>query len=306
VRLARAIAPGVRTGREGCLPRNKGGAALWYQRAKSPEARRRGQHMAVRASCRPRPAFGTALGSAAIGTWVLFLCCASGQGPSSLRTCTIRDSADSVILRYTFYIGPGRDTVRHGRYERWHSNGRKAQEGYYTEGRKDSVWLEWDSCAFLVLEEHWMRGVRHGFYRRTGPPGEKGGTGNYVDGVKQGCWSEHGLEGCYIDGRRSGVWLELAGADRGGNNFYWAGVFVDNKKEGRWIHTASRSKRGRPTIRQRCYEAVFREGMLVRQSPCSDATWDSLLRAYDEARQRGQAEYCKECQDTVARFLSNK
>ena len=237
--------------------------------------------------------------------WILFLCCASGPGPSSLRTCTIRDSADTLILRYTFYTGPGRDTVRHGRYERWYPNGRKAEEGYYVHGRKDSVWLEWDTAGQQVLQEHWRHGVRHGFYRRVDMQADSGSAGLFVDGVKEGCWRESmgrstgWREGCYRNDERSGLWVEHLMARRafvnGANGWY-----VDNKKEGKWVFTSMSRMRGvgQPPYMQ-CFEMDYRAGELVSERPCTKPTLDSIAAAAEERRRRGKVLPCEECGDLV-------
>lgn len=80
---------------------------------------------------------------------------------------------------------PGGEGARHGRYRKWHDDGRKAVEGDYVDGAQDGVWTEWYPDGQRKSETPYKAGVPHGRWRTWSETGELTSDVNYVDGAAQ-------------------------------------------------------------------------------------------------------------------------
>ncbi len=50
--------------------------------------------------------------------------------------------------------------VKHGKYLRWHANGKRAESGEYLHGKKNGRWLEFYEDGSEREKTEWRRGVK--------------------------------------------------------------------------------------------------------------------------------------------------
>ncbi len=81
-----------------------------------------------------------------------------------------------------------RNGLLHGFTKIYYVNGQQKEQRYYTEGKMDSLWINWNEKGVKLGEARYKMGVKHGVW--------------YI-------WDDNGqkrYEMYYTEGRRSGVW----------------------------------------------------------------------------------------------------
>jgi antitoxin component YwqK of YwqJK toxin-antitoxin module len=164
-----------------------------------------------------------------------------------------------------------------GRYERWYENGRKAEEGYYAQGLKDSLWVEYGDAGQVQSVCIWRQGVRNGYYRGVDLDiTQRFAQGNYVHGKREGAWVlQVGGEwqiGEYKNGKRDGRWV-VEGRDANGMDTKKVGQYAGDMMEGTWACIALDYTR----YPVGCKAQHYFKGSDCGQSPCSDtlrARWE--------------------------------
>jgi hypothetical protein len=102
----------------------------------------------------------------------------------------------------------------------WHSNGRKASEGAFREGKKDGPWLFWYPTGTPERQGTYAFGVPEGVWTSYHPNGERASEGQMVDGEEHARWTYWNaetltrVEGEYVLGERDGTWMDFGPDDR--------------------------------------------------------------------------------------------
>jgi len=159
--------------------------------------------------------------------------------------------------RYEVRIEDDRE-VRHGAYESWFENGKRASKGAYEDGRRTGAWKFFTEKGKRAKNGRFKNGLRHGKWRFHHANGKLRCEGEFRDDAMFGPWSfktETGEE----DPARSGLYRQLRftygedGPLRGRGYvkdekqsgewvYYWpsgavqfAGEFLDGRREGPWV-----------------------------------------------------------------------
>jgi hypothetical protein len=81
------------------------------------------------------------------------------------------------------------EVVNHGRYTRWHKNGRKEYEAVFIRGRKQGVAISWHKNGRKWLVERYRDGKRHGISTTWDEEGRKRKEERFYDGQPHGTWT---------------------------------------------------------------------------------------------------------------------
>jgi len=114
---------------------------------------------------------------------------------------------------FSYFLSSLGDTIRHGQYCRWYTNGKDEVVGYYQRGLPDSVWRRWTSQGMLSIEANWRSGVLHGPYHNE-LAAEAPTSHAYPQYVPLGVFGDSAAlryyaSGQFVNGKREGKWLEL-------------------------------------------------------------------------------------------------
>jgi antitoxin component YwqK of YwqJK toxin-antitoxin module len=145
----------------------------------------------------------------------------------------------------TYYLckGESDSLVRQGQYTRWYDDGKKLEEGFYINGKKDGLWIELYQNGQKKSEVNWKNGVLNGNYisRQNGAIWE---SGECKDGFKEGKWIfAGGMKGEYKKGKKHGRWIEKYLTDRP-ISCRAVGVYIDDQRDGEWLEECSNFNQG--------------------------------------------------------------
>jgi hypothetical protein len=185
------------------------------------------------------------------------------------------DMGDSVEV-YHFYLTMNKDTVWQGKYERRDASGNRFCEGYFRDGKKDSLWTTWAPNGVKLTEANWKDGLLDGEFREWYQHGRTGildREGHYLDGLRHGYWQldmvrmhRNGKQGMYDKGIKVGKWVELT-EDSAGAWWRREGHYVDGKREGEWLEQFE-SIKGVVW----CRRVTYRSGTKVAECRCRKST----------------------------------
>jgi len=80
------------------------------------------------------------------------------------------------------------DGMEIGEWTSWHVNGNIKSVGYYTEGRKDSLWQWYDESDILTGLGMYDEDAEHGTWIHYYPDGVVSDSGSYLEGLQEGLW----------------------------------------------------------------------------------------------------------------------
>ena len=191
-----------------------------------------------------------------------------------------------TMEEYRYRIAPDGDTLVEGHYQRFYASGGKAEEGWFVDGKKDSLWRCWDSITGdKTLEETWRVGVLHGEHWRLERSSSEYSQGVYANGRKEGKWKEALVidgrnagwhEGCYRNDLREGVWVEHPIEGRS-VKYVNHGLYHRGVKHGVWLRRHALG--GRWSLAH-CERDVYEFGRLVQTAtPCGDSARAVVVNA---------------------------
>lgn len=79
--------------------------------------------------------------------------------------------------------------VDHGRFERWHSNGKKEYEAVFVRGKKEGTTIRYHKNGRKASQQEYKDGKRHGRCLSWNDSGEKVKEENWMDGKPHGTWT---------------------------------------------------------------------------------------------------------------------
>jgi hypothetical protein len=79
----------------------------------------------------------------------------------------------------------GLESIKNGRYQRWHENGAKAEEETTVDGKRNGFYQRWHENGAKAVEATFVEGTLHGLYQWWHENGAKADEATYVNGVRQ-------------------------------------------------------------------------------------------------------------------------
>lgn len=152
--------------------------------------------------------------------------------------------------------------VRDGPYFKFHSNGQKAIQGSFVDGKANGLFLFWLPDGNKVEEKGYRNGQLHGAYVKYGKDNQKVLEGRYALGKKNGEFAFYGKggrlkqKGSFRDNIKDGVWTTYnrdgqprnkftfkAGKKNGKAELYYSngqlraqGSYKENEQHGVWVN----------------------------------------------------------------------
>jgi antitoxin component YwqK of YwqJK toxin-antitoxin module len=167
---------------------------------------------------------------------LLILC---GQSPKKVE---IKFPNGQIKESFIVHKDSNGTEVKQGRYIRYYENCKIAEEGYYKDGKKDSLWIQWAPEGNKKQEDTWMLGLRNGrhikwneYYRK-----EIDEDGVYINDKREGEWkfNWHGYngrqKGTFKNGMRNGYWVEFYLGKSREKICAAGGNYENDKKSDRW------------------------------------------------------------------------
>ena len=121
----------------------------------------------------------------------------------------------STKEQFQFYLDQDRE-IKHGVYRAFYQSGSPQEEGFYKEGRKDSLWSYFNERGHTTLTHSWREGQRwNGPFRLYWPNGNPSEYGTYRKGQWHGAYSSYYPSGKtkisarYVDNQLHGIYIEL-------------------------------------------------------------------------------------------------
>jgi antitoxin component YwqK of YwqJK toxin-antitoxin module len=130
------------------------------------------------------------------------------------RIITYFDST-KIHPREIFRALVARDTVMEGPYKRFYPNGRLEAQTRYTDGKRDSVYVEFHANRGRRLEATYVAGVRQGPFKTYYPDGKVAQVGSFLDDEPNGSLTtyyqtgEIKLQTTLVKGQPTGAVREL-------------------------------------------------------------------------------------------------
>ena len=158
--------------------------------------------------------------------------------PNAPETGTSQYESGAPHEVFQFYLQQNQP-IKHGTYSAFYESGPLQMQGFYKEGRKDSVWSHFDEGGRTTLVHTWRDGLRwDGPFQLFWPNGNPSEYGTYRQGQWHGTYASYYPSGKtettarYVDDELHGAYIELY--ESGGRKVqgaYWRGL-----KDGLWIH----------------------------------------------------------------------
>lgn len=159
-------------------------------------------------------------------------------------------------------VDAGGKPMRHGPYFKFHSNGQKAVQGTFVNGKANGLFVFWLPDGSKAEEKGYQNGQLSGVYVKYGKENQKVIEGRYFNGKKNGKFSYWGKAGrlkqeaSFRENIKDGVWTTFnkdgqprsrftykAGKKEGKAELFYSngsvrsqGTFVDNEQHGQWTN----------------------------------------------------------------------
>lgn len=125
-----------------------------------------------------------------------------------------------------------------GVFTAWYTNGQKAIEVTYQDGRPQGVSLEWYETGEQAAKSHFKNGQEQGVSTIWHRNGHKHEESHYQNGQYDGLWTiwyddgQKAMEGCFSNGQRQGLWTvwHKNGKKAG------EGHYLNGEEQGEWTH----------------------------------------------------------------------
>lgn len=95
----------------------------------------------------------------------------------------------SLKLRRNVIDAPDGSLIDHGTYTKWHTNGQKAYEATYVNGKLQGVETSWHKNGERCAEAHYDHGLRQGTLRSWDMQGRLRKEENYASDKPHGTWT---------------------------------------------------------------------------------------------------------------------
>lgn len=138
-------------------------------------------------------------------------------------------------------------------------NGKKMAEGFYTNTKKDSIWLYYGANDTVISEEHYKNCKRNGVWKTFYKDGALNETRTWVSGVRQGPWKHYyndgkiKMETQYINNKIEGLFKYYYPSGK----VYLSGMYKNGLKEGVWMQFTEQQ--------QGAVKETYQSGVLVKR-----------------------------------------
>lgn len=147
-------------------------------------------------------------------------------------------ASGALLAEFQFYLDRDRP-IKHGAYRAFYESGPLQMQGFYREGRKDSIWSHFDENGRTTLVHTWRAGQKwDGPFRLFWPNGNPSEYGTYRAGQWHGTYVSYYPSGKtevsaqYANDQLHGPYLELyESGRRKARGTYWQGF-----KDGLWVY----------------------------------------------------------------------
>jgi len=119
---------------------------------------------------------------------LLIVGCSKVEGKQDL--IPVVETYDNGNIKSITYHKKSRTEIEKVKYEGYHKNGQKKEEGTYKDGKEDGKWTEWHQNGQKWEEGTYKDGKADGKWTEWYENGEKWKEGTCKDGKKDGLWTE--------------------------------------------------------------------------------------------------------------------
>ena len=92
-------------------------------------------------------------------------------------------------LRKQVQVQADGTTVDHGKFERWHDNGKKEYEATFVRGKKEGTTIRYHRNGQKATQQEYLKGQRHGPSTSWNDSGVKVKAENWFEGKPHGTWT---------------------------------------------------------------------------------------------------------------------